>query len=216
MNSSYLTTVKGLNGEEIKVYDATYDNSQMDQEGFLRVLLASFQYQDPFEAEDISTFIDNTVKLQQLESMNNFEDSLSALTGNDALFISAANMIGQKVIYEGSQTYIEDGKSEVAFIPENDATSATVYIYDSENNIVAQKEYIDVKAGQKYSFTIEDPSIPDGYYSVSVVAKKDVEDIPTTTYATALITGIQTDQSTLIATFEKGAIEISQIDQIGV
>ncbi len=216
MNSSYLTTVKALNREEIKVYDANYDNSQIDQEGFLRVLLASFQYQDPFEAQDISKFIDNTVKLRQLEVMKGFEDSVSKLSGNDALFISATNMIGKKVIYEGSQTYIENGKSEVAFTPKEDAVSATVYIYDAENNIVAQKEFKEVKAGQKYRFAIDDASIPEGYYTVSVVAKRGTEDIPTTTYATARITGIQKEQGSLIATFEKGAIEISKIDQIGV
>ncbi len=216
MNGSYLSTIKALNGQTIKVYDANYDNSQIDQEGFLKVLLASFQFQDPFEAQDISKFIDNTVKLRQLEVMKNFEDSVQQLSSNDALFISATNMIGKKVIYEGNKTYVEGGKSEVAFTPEEDAATATVYLYDKDHNIVAKKEFRDIKAGQRYRFAIDDGTLADGYYNVSVVAKNGNDDVSSTVYATALVTGIQKDKGSLVATFDGGAIDITKITKIGV
>lgn len=210
------STIQGLAGQEIKVYDANYDNSKIDKDGFLKILLASFKVQDPFETQDISKFIENTVKLRQLEVMNNFEDSVKKMSSNDALFLSATNMIGKKVLYEGEETYVQNGKSSVAFTLKEDVPQATLYIYDKNNNIVAKQEYKDLKAGKQYDFTLDDAQLADGYYRVSVVAKNGEKEVPHTIYATALVTGIQKDDNALMATYANGAIDITKITKIGV
>ena len=216
MALSSISHMESFSGKDIKVYGADYDNSQMDQEGFLKVLLAAFSYQDPFEAQDISKFIDNTVKLKQLESYNNFEKSVQKLASNDALFLNATNMIGKKVAYEGTETYVENGQSHVTFIPQNDASFGVVYIYNVNNEIVAKKEFQNLQAGKEYAFTVNDENIPDGYYHVSVQLKNGDAPIKATTYAQAYITGVERDEKGIVATFEKGAITIDKITKIGV
>ncbi|BCD68383.1 flagellar hook assembly protein FlgD [Nitratiruptor sp. YY09-18] len=216
MQTGAIDTLKAYGGKEIKVYDSSYDNSQIDQEGFLKVLLASFQFQDPFEAQDISKFIDNTVKLRELEVMKNFEDSVNKLSGTDALFLNATNMIGKKVSYEGDMTYVEDGKSEVSFSLPKDATDATVYIYDDENNIVDSATFHNLQANKSYKFALENEDIKDGYYKVSVVAHDGSQNIHAKVVSTALIEGIEKDSANILAKFAKGSIELNKIITIGV
>lgn len=215
MATTPVTNIESFTGKEIKVYGANYDNSQMDQEGFLKVLLAAFAYQDPFEAQDISQFIDNTVKLRQLESYNSFEKSLQKLVSNDAIFLNATNMIGKKVVYEGVQTYVENGKSSVTFIPKEDATFGVIYVYDENNTVVAKKEFHNLQAGKEYSFAIDNPTLEDGYYNVSVQVKNGDQPVSTTIYSEAYITGIERDEEGIVAAFDKGTITIDKITKIG-
>ena len=210
-----INTITGITGKEIEVFDANYDRSEMDQEGFLKVLLTSFQYQDPFETQDISKFIDNTVKLRELEVMRKFEDSVAMLSNNDTLFLNTTNLIGQKVLYRGDETYVEGGKSEVLFQLQKDAPQATLYFYDEEGEVIAQKSFRDLKANQKYSFELDDPQIADGYYKVSVVAKDGDEPIEAEIFSSAKVTGVKKDGSNILALFEKGEIGINDIEKIG-
>ena len=215
MATAPIDTIQGVTGKEIAVYEANYDNSQIDQEGFLQILLASFQYQDPFEAEDISKFIDNTVKLQELEVMKNFEDSVQTLNDNNTLFFNSTNLIGTKVMYSGNETYIENGKSNIEFKVKEDAQQATVYVYDEQENIVAQKDFTDLNTLEKYEFIIDDPKIADGYYTVSVVASNGDERVDAEVYSTALVNGIQKDGVDILALYDKGVIKINDIVEIG-
>ncbi|BCD61866.1 flagellar basal-body rod modification protein FlgD [Nitratiruptor sp. YY08-26] len=215
MATSAIDTLQGLSGKEIKVYDANYDNSQIDQEGFLKVLLTSFQYQDPFEAQDITKFIDNTVKLRELEVMKNFEDSVNALNNNNTLFMNATNLIGKKVLYKGDNTYVLNGKSEVQFSLKKDANYAVVYLSNKEGEIVAKKEYSDLKANEKYVFEVNDETIEDGYYKVSVVAQEGEERVDAKVKATALVIGIEKDGANIVAIYDKGTIDIANIEKIG-
>ena len=210
-----IDSIKSITGKEIEVFGANYDNSQIDQEGFLKVLLTSFQYQDPFEAQDISKFIDNTVKLRELEVMKNFEDSVKMLSSNDALFLNTTNLIDKSVMYEGSYTYVQNGKTEVAFTPKENAAQATLYLYDDNGNIVKEKSYSDLKAGTSYTFLLDDEEIKDGYYKVSVVAKNGEEKVDTTVKSTAYVTGVQKDGGKIVLLYEKGQIALSDVEKIG-
>lgn len=215
MATTPIEMIQGVTGKEIAVYGSEYDNSQIDQKGFLKVLLTYFKYQDPFEAEDISKFIDNTVKLRELEVMKNFEDSVKVLNDNNTLFLNTTNLIGKKIVYKGDRTYIESGKGSVEFVPKKNAQYATVYLYDADDNIVAQKEFTDVQATKRYQFVVDDPNIVDGYYRVSVVAKNGDERVDSDIYATALVSGIQKDGGDILVLFDKSSIKISDIVQIG-
>ncbi len=210
-----IDTLQGLSGKEIKVYDATYDNSQMNQEGFLKVLLTSFKYQDPFEAQDIAKFIDNTVKLRELEVLKNFEDSVSALSSNSTLFMNATNLIGKTVMYKGDETYVHNGKSEVHFSLKEDAQQAILYLTDEKGEVVAKKEYSNLKAKEPYTFVLDDKEIEDGYYKVSVVAKNGQEKVDAQIEASALVTGIQKEGNDIVAIYDKGTINIAEIEKIG-
>lgn len=68
----------------------------MNREDFLKVLLTDLQFQDPLNAKDISEFIDNTIKLKQMESFDTLQklaDTFSQFSGS---LLLAANLIGKK------------------------------------------------------------------------------------------------------------------------
>ncbi len=210
-----IDTIQSITGKPIKVYDANYDNSKVDQEGFLKVLLTSFQFQDPFETQDISKFIDNTVKLRELEVMKNFEDAVKSLDDNNTLFLNTTNLIDKKVLYKGDQTLVEEGRTEVAFIPKKEASQATVYLYDKDDNIVAQKSYENLRPNEKYTFELDDPEVADGYYKVSVVAKNGDEKVGSEVMSTAKVTGIEKDGGDIWALYDQGKIALNDLEKIG-
>lgn len=216
MTGNTIGSIQGINGKEIRVFDANYDNSQMDQKGFLKVLLANFKYQDPFQMQDIGKFIDNTLKLRELEVMNAFENSVKNFNDPAQMLIEASNMIGKKVVYSGDTTYIENGKSYIDFTLKEPANTATVYVYDKEGNIVDEQSFQNLQAAKTYSFEIDNSELADGYYRVSVVAKKANKEIPIDTqHATALVTGIQRGSEGIDVLYENGAVAIKDIMKIG-
>ncbi len=210
-------TITSITGEQIAVYDANYDNSQMSQEDFLKVLLANFQYQDPFEAEDISQFIDDTLSLRQLETMDNFEEAVATLTSGSSatLLLQASSLIDQKVLYEGNMTYFQNGSSKIEFTLADSADTVELYVYDAEGNVVESETFTGLSAGTLYPFEIENGSIADGYYSVSIVAKNGSENVESVVYSTALVSGIERYGDQIVALYDYGSIDIDTIKQIG-
>ena len=209
------TTIQGLGGKEIKVYGSNYDNSEMEQDDFLKVLIATFKYQDPFEAEDISNFISNNVKLRELEVMNNFENAIKDLQSFNNSLLSASNLIGKKILYEGKKTYLENGKGYGEFVLDSNAGMVEVYIRDKNGNIVDKSVFTDLKEGEKYPIEIENSKLEDGYYILDVVAKNKDESVGVTTYSFAKVESISKDGNSIIAGFEDDSVNIEDIVKIG-
>ncbi len=210
-------SITSVTGKDIAVHDVNYDNSKMNKEDFLKVLMANFQYQDPFKAQDISQFIDDTLNLRQLETMNKFEKAVDTLTSGSSstLLLQASNLIDQKVFYEGDKTYIQSGSGEVKFKLDSDATNAKLIISDKDGNVVKEKDFTNLQGDKIYKYDIDDSSLKDGYYNVSVVAKNGENSIKPTIYSTAMITGIKRDNNNIVALYEYGDIDLNSITQIG-
>jgi len=201
-----------------KVVDAGYDNSKMSQEDFLKILLADIQWQDPLNAADISDFINNSVKLRELEVLNSFESSVktfvSAIQSQALLF--ATGFIGKLVEYEGNQTYVKDGKGYVSFTLSAPADTVTVRVFDQSGNIVEEKVYNNLDAGEEYSLEIDNPDLPDGYYTVMVDAESGGAPVNTTVVSLALVEGVRRDESgNVYAVTEVSSIPIDKIVGIG-
>jgi flagellar basal-body rod modification protein FlgD len=173
--------------QEPKVVDANYDNSQMSQSDFLKVLLTDLQWQDPLQAEDISDFINNTVKLREMEVLDKFETSVDSFVSSiqsQTLFY-ASSFIGKTVEYEGNQTYVKDGKGYASFVLSQPADLVKVTVYDSSGNVVEEKTFNNLQAEQEYPIEINNPALPDGYYTVGVEAYNgnDKVDVTVNSYA---------------------------------
>lgn len=92
-------------GKKTKVVDSNYDNSKMSREDFLKVLLTDLQFQDPLNAKDISEFIDNTIKLKQMESFDSIQKLAEVFSNLSSSMLFASNLIGKNIKFgEGDQT----------------------------------------------------------------------------------------------------------------
>ena len=162
------------NDSQVKVVGADFDNSKMSKEQFLQVLLATIQWQDPLQAEDISDFINNSVKLREMEVLNSFENSIEELKNSlkSTELFYATSFIGKTVLYRGDKTYVSNGKGKLYFELSSPASYVEVVVRDSSGNVVERQTFSDLSSGN-YPVEIDNPSLPDGYYTVSVVAKGD-------------------------------------------
>jgi flagellar basal-body rod modification protein FlgD len=74
------------------------DNSLLDPQAFLQLLVAQLQYQDPTKPVDTSAFLNQTATLTQVQSMTTMQDTLASLLGAQQAQ-SATAMIGKQVTY---------------------------------------------------------------------------------------------------------------------
>jgi flagellar basal-body rod modification protein FlgD len=202
---------------EPKVVDAGFDNSKMEQDEFLKVLLADIQWQNPLEAKDISEFINNSVKLRQMEVLNNFESSVKALQGSSAseTLLQASSLIGKTITYEGNDTYVHNGKGKAEFRLDGNAEHVTVSLFDSSGALVESNDFSNLSGGKSYPFEIDNPELADGYYTVVVDAQYGGEQVGTSLYSQAVVEGVTKKEGALSAYFGDDEVNIDTITQIG-
>jgi len=203
---------------QVKVLPNNYDNAKMSQEDFLKVLLANIQWQDPLEAQDISEFINNTVKLREMEVLNNFESSVKEMSNslNSYALFFASSFIGKEVLYQGNQTLVKGGKGKATFSLDSPAQEITLTVTDSDGNLVEKKTFYNLEPGS-YPFEIDNASLKDGYYTVSVSAKAyDGSPVEVKVESYALVNGVRKDEEgKLYAVTELFEIPAENIMAIG-
>ena len=210
-------TITGIAGNEIKVVQAGYDNSKMENEDFLKVLLTDLQWQDPLEAKDISEFIANTVKLREMEVLNDFQSTVELLKSvnetNSLLY--ASSLIGKTIMYEGNQTYIKNGQGKAIFSLEENADTATVTIMDKDGNVVESKTFTNLQAGTEYPFEIDNPALQDGYYTVYVNAQKGDISVKAKIFSYANVDYVEREDGKVYVSFGNTKVELNKVSQIG-
>jgi flagellar basal-body rod modification protein FlgD len=80
--------------------------SSLTREGFLQLIMAQMQYQDPTEPQDYSQMLGQQVQLQMADEMNSMVSSTQ--------FSQASNMIGKSVTLPDGQYNFTTGVSDVA------------------------------------------------------------------------------------------------------
>jgi len=200
-----------------EVVEAGYDNAKMNNEDFLKVLLADLQWQDPLNANDITDFIDNTIKLRQMEVLNDFQqtvDMLEDISQTNSL-LYASGLIGKKIHYEGFNTYVENGISTVRFKLENDAELVEITVIDSNGNTVEQESFSNLEAGKEYPFEINNPNLADGYYTVYIEAKNGDEAVKATVVSEGLVESVLKTNDGIKVIVNNNEIDLNSIVQIG-
>ncbi|HHG74852.1 MAG TPA: flagellar hook capping protein [Persephonella sp.] len=200
-----------------EIVQAGYDNSKMENEDFLKVLLADLAWQDPLDAKDISEFINNTVKLRQMEVLNDFQETVKLLEEASEVnsLLYASNLIGKKVYYEGIYTYVENGKSQVKFKLEDNADIVKVTVMDQNGNVVEEETFSNLEGNKEYPFEIDNPSLTDGYYTVYIEAKKGEETVKATLISEGIAESVLRSSEGIKVIIHNSEIDLNSIVQIG-
>ncbi len=217
IDTSFKTFPDTTNTTKPKIVDANYDNSKMSNSDFLKILLTDLQWQDPLNVKDISDFLDNTVKLRQMESLDSIQklaDSLSQFTNS---ILTASSLIGKKVKYEGNQTYIENGYSQIKFKLNSPATLVKVSVINQNGNVVEENIFKDLNGNTIYPYEINNTNIANGYYTVSISAKdSNGNDIPYTLYSTGIVNSVYKDNGLISAKIANKSVSLDKILEIGM
>jgi len=209
-SSIYNTTPKPT------VVDANYDNSQMSNSDFLKVLLADLQWQNPLDAKDITDTINNTVKLREIELMDKFSKALDSFSNGGNSLLSVANLIGKKIMYEGNQTYFQNGKSDIQINLESPASSISINILDQNGNLVDSKELTNIGNQTNINYTLQNSSLPDGYYTVQITAKdSNGNNINANLLSSAVVEKISKQNNNIMVGFNNNFISLDKIMEIG-
>ena len=205
------------NDSQIKVVGPDYDNSKMTKSQFLKVLLATIQWQDPLQAENISDFINNSVKLREMEVLNSFENSVDDLKNSlkSTELFYATSFIGKEVLYRGDKTYVKDGKGKFYFELKKPASYVEVVVKDFNGNVVDRKEFSGLSAGS-YPIEIDNPSLQNGYYKVSILAKdSNGKPVDVDVESFALIDGVRKKENGVYLTTSVEQIPLENVIGIG-
>ncbi|MDQ1646773.1 MAG: flagellar basal-body rod modification protein FlgD [Cryptosporangiaceae bacterium] len=86
------------------------DNSTLDKDSFLKLLVAQLKYQDPSKPMDSSAFMAQTAQFTQVEKLQELATNQQNVL-DAQLMVGASNMIGRQVSYTGL-----DGKEAVGVV----------------------------------------------------------------------------------------------------
>ncbi|HEX8630220.1 MAG TPA: flagellar hook capping FlgD N-terminal domain-containing protein [Catenuloplanes sp.] len=73
----------------------------LDQDAFLKLLVAQLKYQDPSKPSDATQFLTQTAQFTQVEKLSQIADSQASLLTSQRL-LGASNLIGREVTYIGA------------------------------------------------------------------------------------------------------------------
>ena len=94
------------------------DNTKLDSQAFLKLLVAQLQYQDPSQPVDTSSFMNETATLTQVQTMEqNAQASTEMLAAQRAQ--TASSLVGHTVSYTAS-----NGSTQTGFVSAATISSA--------------------------------------------------------------------------------------------
>ena len=203
--------------KEPEIVEAGYDNAKMSNEDFLNVLLADLQWQDPLNANDITDFIDNTIKLRQMEVLNDFQETVNLLeeVSQTNSLLYASGLIDKKIYYEGFNTYVENGSSVVKFKLDGNADLVTITVMDYQGNVVEQESFSNLEGGIEYPFEINNPDLADGYYTVYVEAYSGEQPVQASVISEGLVESVLKTSEGIKVIVNNSEIDLNSIVQIG-
>jgi len=222
----YIDTTSYLNS--LQIDDTSDSTSTLGKDDFLTILIAQLEYQDPFDPMDEKEMVSQLAQFSSLEQLTNINETLEDATDLMATqtATSAVSFIG-KDVYASGHVLIkdQDGTSNVLYSLEEDAASLTAHIYDQDGNLIASVDLGETTAGE-YSFSWDGLDsngleAEDGSYNVAFSAENaDGEEILVSSYVSGLVTGISTEDGSVMLLLESGAevnlLSVYQVSQHAV
>jgi flagellar basal-body rod modification protein FlgD len=162
--------------------EATQD---LGREEFLSLLIAQLQNQDPLNPAEDTEFISQLATFSSLEQLIAANDNLINLAIGQASLVNAQalSLIGMEALVEvGDEIEITDGvPHQLVYVVPQEAESATLRIYDDEDNLVRTIELETTPNGRvtlPWDGTDDEGNpLEDGTYRIEVTAT-DLEGEP--------------------------------------
>jgi flagellar basal-body rod modification protein FlgD len=105
------------------------DNTKLDSQAFLKLLVAQLQYQDPSKPVDTSSFMNETATLTQVQTMeSSAQASTEMLAAQRAQ--TAGSLVGHTVSYTAA-----DGTTQTGFVSAATISSANPTLRIGDNQI---------------------------------------------------------------------------------
>lgn len=167
---------------------------------FLSILTTQLKNQDPLSPMDSSKFTEQLVQFSQVEQAiatnKNLETAIDLIAAGSTA--SAVSYIGKEITAEGKVSGLSGGKATWGYSLEGPAVNSSLTIRDAAGDIVYSSSTGETALGN-HEFVWDGKNstgeqLPDGSYSLEITAiNGDGEPVKTTTTASGLVTGVQTN-----------------------
>jgi len=171
-------------------------NNTISQDGFLKLLIAQLQNQDPMNPLSSDQFITENTMFSQLQQLVNMNQTLSTLSNQSQTNAYAASLLGKNIL-TNSSTITKNGTSitPVAYTLSQPVSDVKATIIDSNGNTVATVDLGPQNAGtQTFQWNGKDSSgnyIANGTYTVAFVATDSNGQIMPVSHSAGTVTSIQ-------------------------
>jgi flagellar basal-body rod modification protein FlgD len=221
-----VTSVSQVYSQSTTATDST-DDTVLDKDDFLTLLVAQLQNQDPLNPSDSTEFTAQLAQFSSLEQLQNVNDTLANFEVYQSTLnnIEAADFIGSTITAAGDTLSVSEGIADGISVELGDAsTSVYVQIYDSSGGFVTDIDAGSLAAG---THTIDwdgtdanGSTVRDGVYTFSVMAvDANGDSVSSTSYVSGKVTGIdyQSGETLLLVGDQEVAISsLVRVEAAGV
>lgn len=99
--TSPISGITGATGATSTTGTTSKSKNALDQDAFLKLLVAQLKYQDPTNPSDGTQFLAQTAQFTQVEKLGQIADAQQSMI-NAQLMLGASGMVGRTVSYVGA------------------------------------------------------------------------------------------------------------------
>jgi flagellar basal-body rod modification protein FlgD len=104
-------------------------STNMNEQDFLKLLVAQLRYQDPMSPSDNQQFVQEQAQFSMVEGITNLEKTLSAMSSSQQL-AQGVDLIGKQVTYATS-----DGSTATGVVSSVSTASGTLTVHVGDTDI---------------------------------------------------------------------------------
>jgi flagellar basal-body rod modification protein FlgD len=205
-----------INGN--KTSSSTKSND-LDQNAFLKLMIAQLKNQDPTKPQDPSEFMSQLAQFSQVTSTQNMEKSIQSLTDSmrSTQVLNGTSLVGHDILSVADTDTIEAGGTVTGAIDAPKGTTAVkIVVKDAAGTEVRSFNLKDVATGLN-NFTWDGKTntgvaAPAGQYTFSTVATANGETGALDTMLVSKVSSVTIDPSTAALTLNTTAGSVSLAD----
>ncbi len=197
-NNASATPDTGLENIEYKTQE---EHSTLGRDDFMKLFVTQLQYQDPMNPMESAEMASQVAQFNMVDLMYKNNTALENMTKaqNMAASVSAINLLGHKVEYEGDKIFVTEQGVEPFVISNNQETQATnvrASIYSQAGNLVKEIDLGPMEPGQEMSLEwdgkdLNGNEVSEGAYTVALYAEDSSgQEIELTTRTMGTVSGI--------------------------
>ncbi|MBW1980204.1 MAG: flagellar hook assembly protein FlgD [Deltaproteobacteria bacterium] len=181
------------------VADTRSHRDKLGRSDFLKMFITQMQFQDPLNPIDNTEFTAQLAQFSSLEQLFNINDNVVQMLNGQGTSarIQALNLIGKKVVAEGSSLRLSESSiPSASFVLNEDVSQCIVSIQDSQGRTVRN---LPLGALEKGSHSFEWDGLdgdgqlmPEGVYTFRVLAKNFAgEEVTVSSRTSGIVTGVK-------------------------
>jgi flagellar basal-body rod modification protein FlgD len=196
-------------------------NPTLGKDDFLTLLVTQLKNQDPLKPMDPTEFTGQLAQFSSLEQLHNVNENLQILKSLQGDFgrLSALSMIDKYVVSDSGTFQFEGQTVELGFRFQDKVEDATVYVKDSNGQIVCDIVVAQPSEGDHFvRWDGKDKDgwkLPEGAYSITVIGTTEKgETIAGSTMVKSRIIGVDfSDKESRLMT-SNGKVKLSEISEV--